>query len=118
MDRANSRPKFIWKVLSDALRRKSKSTDVKQLIDEDINCEIFSGNKNIGQNFSNCFANIGNTYGDNFSGSSAFESYMSSANVGEPLRFSTVSLESLEAIVGSLKISSPGHDEIPNSILK
>ena len=30
----------------------------------------------------------------------------------------TVSLESLEAIVGSLKISSPGHNEIPKSFLK
>ena len=43
---------------------------------------------------------------------------MSSANVVEPFRFLTVSLESLEAIVRSLKKSSPGHDEIPISILK
>ena len=33
-------------------------------------------------------------------------------------RFTTVSLEPLKVIVGSLKNSSPGHDEIPNSILK
>ena len=43
---------------------------------------------------------------------------MSSANAGEPFRFSTVRLESLETIVGSLNNSSPGHDEIPFSILK
>ena len=43
---------------------------------------------------------------------------MSSANASEPFRFSTVSLDFLEAIVGSLKKSSPGHDEIPISILK
>ena len=43
---------------------------------------------------------------------------MSSANVGEHFKFSTVGLESLEAIVGSLKNSSSGHDEIPISIIK
>ena len=41
---------------------------------------------------------------------------MNSANVHKPFRFSTVSLESLETIVGSLKNLSPGHDEIPISI--
>ena len=43
---------------------------------------------------------------------------MSSAKAGELYKFSTVSLEKLETIVGSLKISAPGHDEIPISILK
>ena len=43
---------------------------------------------------------------------------MSSANVGEPFRFSTVSLESVEATVRSLKSYLPGHDEIPISIPK
>ena len=43
---------------------------------------------------------------------------MSSTHVGEPFKFSTFSLESLEAIVGSLKSSSPGHDEIPISFVK
>ena len=47
MLQAISRPKLIWKVLNDALRRKSKSTDVKQLIDKDRNSEIITGNKNI-----------------------------------------------------------------------
>ena len=51
-----------------------------------------------------------------FSDSSAFEGYMSTANVGEPFKFSTVSLESLEAIVGSLKISTPGPDECIKSL--
>ena len=72
MLQANSRPKLIGKVLNDALGRKSKSTDVKQLIDEDSDSEFFSGNKNIAQNFNNYFDNIGNTYGDIFSDSSAF----------------------------------------------
>ena len=44
--------------------------------------------------------------------------YLSSANAVEPFKFSIVSLDSLEAIVGSLKSSSPGYDEIPVSILK
>ena len=71
-----------WRTsLKDALRRKSKSTDVKQLIDKDINSKIISGNKNIARKLNNYFANNGNTYGDNFSDSSAFENYMSSANV-------------------------------------
>ena len=103
MLQANSRPKIIRKVLNDALGRESKSADLKQLIDEDSNSEIISGNKTIAQEFNNYFAYIDNTYGDHFSDSSAFENYMSSANVGEPFRFSTVSLESLEAIVSSLK---------------
>ena len=42
MSQANSRAKLIWKVLNDALGRKSKSTDVKQMIDEDSNSEINS----------------------------------------------------------------------------
>ena len=50
--------------------------------------------------------------------SSAFKNYMSSANVGEPFKLSTVSLDSLESLVGSLKNSPPGHDENPNWILK
>ena len=37
-----------------------------QLIDEDSNSEIISGNKNIAQKLNNYFANIGNSYGDNF----------------------------------------------------
>ena len=110
MRQANSRPKLIWKVLNDALGRKSKSTDVKQFIDEDRKSEIISGNKTIAQKLNNYFANIGNTYGDKLSDNSAFENNMSSANVGEPFRFSTVSLESLKAIVGSLKNSLPGHN--------
>ena len=85
---------------------------------KDNNCEIISGNKNITQKFNKYFANIGKTYGDKFADSSTFENYMSSANVSEPFKFSTVSLESLKAIVGWLKKSSPGYDEIPNSILK
>ena len=43
---------------------------------------------------------------------------MTSEIVGEPFKFSTVSLESLEAFVYLLKKSSPSHDEIPISILK
>ena len=46
------------KVLNDALERKSKSTNVKQLIDEDSDSEIISGKKNIAQNFNNYFATI------------------------------------------------------------
>ena len=92
MLQANSRLKVIWKVLSDALGRKSKPTNVKQLIAEDCNSEIISGNKNIAQKFNNYFDKIGNIYGDHFSDSSAFESHMSSAIVGEPFKFSSVSL--------------------------
>ena len=43
---------------------------------------------------------------------------MRSANVDEPFQFSTVSLDSLETIVGSLKNSLPGRNEIPISIIK
>ena len=53
--------------------------------------ENISGNKNIAQKFNNYFDNISNTYGDNFSDSSALEDYMKSANVGKPFRFLTVS---------------------------
>ena len=42
-----SRIKIFWKVLIDAQGRISKSTDGKQLIDEDSNNENISGNKNI-----------------------------------------------------------------------
>ena len=115
---AKSRPKLIWKVLNDALGHESKSTDVKQLIDVDSNNENVSGSKKIAQKFNNYFANIGNTYGDNCSDSSAFEDYMSSADVGESFKFSAVSLEACEAIVCWLKISSLDNDEIPISILK
>ena len=59
--------------------------------------------KNIAQKFNTYLAIIGNTYGDFFSVRSAVGNYMSSANVGETFKFSTVSLESLETIVGSLK---------------
>ena len=108
MVQANSRPKLIRKILNDALGRKSKSTDVKPLINENSNGEIISGNKNIALNFNNYFANIGNTYGEKFSDSCAFEEYMSSANAREPFKFSTISLKFLETIVGSLKNSLPG----------
>ena len=83
------------------------------MIDENSKCEINSGNKNISQKFNNYFANIGNTQEENFSDSSDFEGYMSSANVGMCYKFLKVSLESLETIVGSLKNLSPGHNEIP-----
>ena len=53
-----------------------------------------------------------------FSDSSAFENFMSSDNLGEHFKFSTVNLESVEAIVDSLKNSSPGHNEIHISISK
>ena len=43
---------------------------------------------------------------------------MSSANVGESFKFSTVSLECLETIVGLFKIPLPGHDEISISNLE
>ena len=88
------------------------------MIDEESNSGIISGNKNIAQKLNDYFANIGNTYVDIFSDCSAFEDYMNSANMGESFMFSTVSLESLEAIVGSLKSSSPGLIEIPISTLK
>ena len=75
--------------------------------------QVISGNKTIAKNFNNYFDNIGNTFSETISDRSAFENCMSSANVGEPFKFSTARLESLEAIVGSLKNSSPGHDAIP-----
>ena len=80
MVQANSRPKVIWRVLHDTLGRKRKSTDIKQLIDEDSNSEIIFENKNIALKFNNYFANIGNTYSVDFSDSSAFENYMSNDN--------------------------------------
>ena len=66
---------------------KNKPTNVKQLIDENSYSEFFSGNRIFAQKFNKYFANISNTNGDNFSDSSAFEDYMSSA------KFSTVSFE-------------------------
>ena len=65
------------------------------MIDKKSESEIISGNKNIAQKFTNYFANIGNTYAKKSSDSTAFEDYMSSDNVGEPFKFSTVSLKSL-----------------------
>ena len=53
MVQANSCPKLIWKVLTEALGLKSKSTDVKHLIDEDSNSETISGNKSIAQKLIN-----------------------------------------------------------------
>ena len=117
MAQANSRPKLIWKILNDALGRKSKSTDVEELIDESRNSEIIPDNKNIAEKVNKYFENIGNTYGVNFSDSSTFDDYMSSANVFELVKFFIVTLESLEIIVGSLENSSPGHDEISFSII-
>ena len=63
---ANSRPKLIWKVLDDALGRKNKSTDVKQLIDEYHNNEIVSGKQKIAEKFNSYFDNFGSTYGETF----------------------------------------------------
>ena len=88
------------------------------MTDENRNSKTKSGNKKIADKFNNSFANIGKTFCDNFSDSSAFENYMSSDIVGEPFKFSTVSLEHIKEIVGSLKKSSPGNDEIPISFLK
>ena len=87
MAQASSRSNLIWIILNDALRRKTKSTDVKQLIDEDRNKGIVSGNNNIVEKFNNYFANIGNIYGENFRYSYAFEEYMSSAIVSQPFKF-------------------------------
>ena len=44
--------------------------------------------------------------------------FMSSAIAGEPFKFSTVSLESLKTIVGSLNKTSAGHNDFFFSILK
>ena len=60
MGQANSLPKLIWKVLSGALRRKSKSSDVKQFIDENSKNKVISGNRNIAQKFNDYFAIIRN----------------------------------------------------------
>ena len=46
MAKANLGPKVFRKILNDAMGRKSKSTDVKQLIDENRINEIVSGNNN------------------------------------------------------------------------
>ena len=43
---------------------------------------------------------------------------MTSANIGEPFKFLTISLKSLEEFVGPLKNSSPGHDDFSTSVLK
>ena len=53
---------------------------------------------------------IFDTYGDNFSDSSPFENYMSGANVCEPFKLLTASLEALEAIVVPQKKPSLGRD--------
>ena len=60
MGHAISRPELTWKVLNDALGRKSKSTYIQQLIAQKNNSKTFSGDKNIAQKFNNYFANIGN----------------------------------------------------------
>ena len=87
-------------------------------MEENSISEIISADKNIAHKFNNYLANIGNTQDENFSDSSAFVDFMSSANEGEPFKISTVSLESLKTINNTLKNLSPGHDEIPISILK
>ena len=66
MAQAISRCKSIWKVLNSTLGCKLESTYVKLLINSKSNSETISGFKNITQKFNNHFANIGNTYGDNF----------------------------------------------------
>ena len=92
---------------------------VKQLSDENRKIEIVSCNNNIAEKFNIYFAKNGNTYGDKFPDSYAIEDYSNSANIiSQPLRLSTVSLESLETIIGSLKISSPVHGQNPISNLK
>ena len=47
-----------------------------------------------------------------------FENYMSSAYISESYKFSTVKLESFEALAGSLKMLSPGHCENSNHNIK
>ena len=84
--------------------RNSKSTDVKQLIDENSNTDTISGNEKFAEKFNKYSTNIGNTYGDKFSDSSAFEDYMSSAIVGKTFKYSIVILESFETIVSSREV--------------
>ena len=66
MIQENSRSKVIWKIINFALEPKSKSTDVKQVVDENCNSEIISSNKNVSQKFNNYFAIIDNKYGEKF----------------------------------------------------
>lgn len=75
----------------------------QQVIDENRNDETSSGNKNLTGIFNVNFTNISNLCGENLSDCHAFEEYMNCANVSESYRFSTISLESLETIVCSLK---------------
>lgn len=91
MTLANSRPKLIWKILNNALGRKSVSTDYKLVIDKIRSHEIVSGNNSIGLKFKKHFANVGNTDGENFSVSYAFDYHMNSAYENAQAKFSTVS---------------------------
>ena len=49
------------------------------MIDKNRNSEIISGKNNVAQKINNYFANIGNTYAEKSSDSSALEDYMSNA---------------------------------------
>ena len=109
MAQVKLRPKLVTETINVALGRKSKSTDVEQLHDENRINEVISGDNNISDKLNNHFVNIGNTYGY------FFDSYMSSADA---FRFSTGNYEYLETTVGSLKNLPPGHDKILSSVLK
>ena len=54
-------------------------------MDGKSNSEIIPDNKNMAQKFNNYFANIGDTYGDNFPVSPAFEDYMQASLLSFPL---------------------------------
>ena len=73
------------------------------MLAKNSNSKNASGNSNVAQKFNNNSANSGITGGEICSDVSAFRDYMSSANVGEPNKFPTVSFKSVETIFGSLK---------------
>ena len=67
MAQEKSSPKVFSTKLNDELWRKSNSTDVKQLIDENRDNEYVSGNKCFVEKINNYLVKIGNSYGTSFS---------------------------------------------------
>ena len=106
-------PKKTWSILNEVMGR-NKNDSVTEL---KIDGEKITGDQCIAEHFNDFFSNIGTSISSGFTNDESYAQFLTENPSHDSFTFCEVSLSELYDIMGGLKLSSAGHDNIPLSLL-
>ena len=106
-------PKKTWSILNEVMGRNKNDSVTELKIDD----EKITGDQCIAEHFNEFFSNIGTSISSGFTNDESYAHFLTENLSHDSFSFCEVSLSELHVIMGGLKLSSAGHDNIPLSLL-